>query len=66
MKKGPSQEWGKETLVKVARDIMAVYGSDAPKLLLARASLADQYGDNIQAEGWREIAAIARRLVRRL
>ena len=62
----PSDVWGKEALVKFARDVIALYGSNAPKLLLDRAAVADQYGDNVQAKGWREIAAIAKRLVRNL
>ena len=62
----PSDVWGKEALVKFARDVIALYGSEAPEVLLERAAVASQYGDDAQAKGWREIAAIARRLVRNL
>ena len=52
--------------MKFAREVIALYGRDAPEVLLDRAGVADEYGDNVQAQGWREIAAIARRLVRNL
>jgi hypothetical protein len=35
-------------------------------MLLDRAALADEYGDNLQVKAWREIAAIAARLARSL
>jgi hypothetical protein len=35
-------------------------------MLLDRAALADEYGDEIQAQAWREIAAIAAWLARSL
>ena len=59
-------EGGKEALEEVAREMVALYGRNAPKMLRERAALADQYGDNHQAQTWREIAAIAGRLIRRL
>ncbi len=59
-------EGGKEALEKLAREVVALYGGDAPKMLLDRAAVADEYGDNVQAKAWREIAAIAARLCRSL
>ena len=59
-------EGGKEALEDVAREMVALYGRDAPKMLRDRATLADQYGDNVQARTWREIAAFAARLARTL
>ena len=47
-------EGGKEALEKLAREVVALYGQDAPKMLLDRAALADEYGDNVQANAWRE------------
>jgi hypothetical protein len=46
--------------------MVALYGRDAPKMLRDRAAVADEYGDNLQAKAWREIAVIAARLARRL
>ena len=46
--------------------MIALYGRDAPKMLRDRAAVADEYGDNLQAKAWREIAAIAARLCRSL
>ena len=54
-------EGGKEALEDVAREMIALYGRDAPKMLRDRAVVADQYGDNLQARAWREIAAMAAR-----
>ena len=59
-------EGGKEALEEVAREMVALYGRDASKMLLDRAALADEHGDNLQAKAWREIAAIAARLARSL
>ena len=61
-----TMEGGKEALEKLAREVVALYGGDAPKMLLDRAAVADEYGDNVQAKAWREIAAIAARLCRSL
>lgn len=58
-------EGGKEALEDVAREMIALYGRDAPKMLRQRAALADEYGDPL-AEAWRNIAAIAARLARGL
>jgi len=40
-------EGGKEALQEFAREMVALYRRDAPKVLLDRATLADQYGDEI-------------------
>jgi len=57
---------GKEALEETARKIVALYGADAPELLLRRAAVADEYGDKLQAKAWREMAAMAARLTRSL
>jgi hypothetical protein len=57
---------GKEALEDFAREAVALYGGDAPKLLLHRADIDDEYGDHAAAKTWREVAAIASRIVRRL
>jgi hypothetical protein len=59
-------ERSKEALEDVAREMVALYGRDAPKMLRDRAAVADEYGDNVQAKAWREIAVIASRLARSL
>ena len=59
-------EGSKEALEDVAREMIALYSRDAPKLLLHRAAVADEYGDNHQAKAWREVAAIAAQLLRTL
>jgi hypothetical protein len=56
---------GKEALEKFAREAVALYGRDAPKLLLHRAEIADEYGDKVSAKEWRELADIAARITRR-
>jgi hypothetical protein len=50
---------GKEALEKFAREAVALYGRDAPKLLLHRAEIAVEYGDKVSAKQWRELAGIA-------
>jgi hypothetical protein len=57
---------GKEALEDFAREAVGLYGGDAPKLLLHRAEIDDGYGDHSSAKTWREVAAIASRIVRRL
>ena len=57
-------EGSKEALEDLARETVALYGRDAPKMLLRRADIADEYGDGAMAMQWREIAAIAARIVR--
>jgi hypothetical protein len=52
-------------LEQTARDMVDLYGSDAPKMLLERAGIADEHGDRSAARTWREIAATAARLTRR-
>ena len=47
-------------------ETVALYGGDAPKMLLRRAEIADEYGDSAMAKQWREIAAIAARIIRAL
>ena len=42
------------------------YGHEAPQVLRERAAVAEEYGDNSEAEAWREIADIAERIARRL
>jgi hypothetical protein len=56
----------RDALAKVARDMVDLYGSDAPKMLLERAEIADEYGDHLAARTWREVAAAAARLARHL
>ena len=57
-------EGSKEALERFAREAVALYGSDAPKMLLDRAELASLYGDQVSAKTWREVAAIASRVLR--
>jgi hypothetical protein len=57
-------EGSKEALEDLARETVALYGRDAPKMLLRRAEIAAEYGDGDMAKQWREIAAIAARIVR--
>ena len=57
-------EGSKEALEDLARETVALYGRDAPKMLLRRADIADEYGDGAMAKLWRAIAAIAARIVR--
>src|SRR6185369_10688202 len=52
---------GKEALEKFAREAVALYGRDAPEMLLHRAELAHLYGDPLAAT-WHEVAAIAARI----
>jgi hypothetical protein len=56
---------GKEALEKLAREAVALYGGEAPKLLRHRAEIAVQYGDKVSAKEWRELAGIAARITRR-
>ena len=56
----------REALENFARDAVALYGGDAPKLLLHRAEIDEDYGDHVSAKTWRQVAAIASRIVRRL
>lgn len=56
---------GKEALENFAREAVALYGREAPTLLRHRAELAHEYGDPL-AKTWREVAAIAADIVRRL
>lgn len=58
-------EGGKEALEEFAREAVALYGRAAPKMLLRRAEIADLYGDALAAT-WREAAAIASRITRRI
>jgi hypothetical protein len=44
-------------LEDLARETVAFYGRDAPKMLLRRADIADEYGDGAMAKQWREIAS---------
>ena len=57
-------EGSKEALEDLARETVALYGCDAPKMLLRRAEIADEYDDSAMAKQWREIAAIAARIIR--
>jgi hypothetical protein len=56
----------REALENFAREAVALYGGEAPKLLLHRAEIDDEYGDHASAKTWREVAAIASRIIRRL
>jgi hypothetical protein len=56
----------RDALQKAARDMVDLYGSDAPKMLLERAEIADEHGDHSAARTWREIAAVAARIARHL
>jgi len=55
---------GKEALENFAQEAVALYGRDAPKMLLHRADIADECGDEIAAKTWRQVAAIASRITR--
>jgi hypothetical protein len=46
-----AMEGGKEALEDLAREIVALYGRDAPKMLRDRAAVPDEHGDNLQARG---------------
>ena len=59
-------EGDRNALEQTAREMVDLYGSDAPKMLLECAEIADEYGDPLSARTWREIAAVAARLTRRL
>ena len=56
----------RHALEQTAREMVDLYGGDAPKMLRQRAEIADEYGDHLSARTWREIAAVAARLARRL
>jgi hypothetical protein len=43
-------EGSKEALEDLARKTVALYGRDAPKMLLRRAEIADEYGDSVMAK----------------
>ena len=58
-------EGGKEALEDFAREAVALYGRDAAKLLLRRADIAEEHGDELSAKTWRQVAAIASRITRR-
>jgi hypothetical protein len=55
-----------EALEDFAREAVALYGRDAPKMLLHRADIADEHEDELSAKTWRQVAAIASRIIRRL
>ncbi len=59
-------ESDKPALEQVALDMVELYGRDAPKMLLERAEIADEYGEHLSAKTWREIAALAARIARRV
>jgi hypothetical protein len=59
-------EGGKEALEETAREIVALYGADAPELLLGRAAFADEHGDKGQAKARQEMAALAAHVPRNL
>ena len=54
----------REALENFAREAVALYGGEGPKLLLHRAAIDDEYGDHASAKTWREVAAIAERITR--
>ena len=56
----------RSTVMEFAREAVALYGRDAAKMLLHRANIADEYGDEVAAKTWRQVAAIASRITRRL
>lgn len=58
-------EGAQEALEDFAREAVALYGRDAPKMLLQRADIADEHGDELSAKTWRQVAAIASRITRR-
>ena len=57
-------ERNKEALEDFAREAVVLYGADTSKMLLRRAQIADEYGDEISAKTWRQVAAIAARIIR--
>jgi len=59
-------EGDRHALEQTAREMVDLYGSDAPKMLLERAEMADAYGDRPAARTWRKIAAAAVRIARHL
>ena len=63
---GYEMEGSKEALEDFAREAVALYSRDAAKMLLHRADIADEYGDEVAAKTWRQVAAIASRITRRL
>ena len=59
-------EGNKGAFEDLAREAVALYGRDAPEMLRHRADIAHLYGDPTSAKTWREVAAIASRIVRSL
>ena len=53
-----------QSVERVAQQMIADYGSDAPAFLRERAEQADVIGDVLGAEAWRDIAYEAERLLR--
>lgn len=58
-------EGAKEALEDFALEAVALYGREAAKLLLHRADIAEEQGDELSAKTWRQVAAIASRITRR-
>jgi hypothetical protein len=49
---------------RAAQEAIGQYGGDAVAILRERADLADQIGDMLTAETWRDIADAAERILR--
>ena len=54
----------KYALEDFAREVVALYGRDAPNMLRDRAEIAHLYGDPAAAKTWREAAAMAAGMIR--
>jgi hypothetical protein len=52
-----------EDLVQVAREYVHRHGRDSLAILRERAELADEMGDVVSAEAWRDIADAAERML---
>ena len=57
-------EGAQEALEDFAREAVALYGRDAAQMLLRRAVIAEEHGDDLSAKTWRQVAAIAGRITR--
>jgi hypothetical protein len=59
-------EGDQHALEQVARDMVELYGGDAPRMLLERAEIADKTATSYEQKHSAGCAAIATRLARRL
>ena len=53
-----------EAVDQAAREAIDQHGNDAVSILRERAEVADQLGDKLSAEAWRDIADAAERMLK--